>query len=127
MKSLKTPLRYPGGKSRACLKINSYFPTFDNYQEFREPFLGGGSVSLHVTKKYPHLKIWVNDFYEPLFNFWKTLQSDADQLKTNLLQEKTNNNTKEKAKDLFICHRVRLLSFRLTDKPGVSLLLFNYF
>ena len=68
MKALKTPLRYPGGKSRACTKMDPYFPDLRNFTEFREPFLGGGSVALHVTKKYPHLKITVNDLYEPLVN-----------------------------------------------------------
>ena len=53
MKSLKTPLRYPGGKSRACEKMGPYFPDLRNYDEFREPFLGGGSVAIYVTKKYP--------------------------------------------------------------------------
>ena len=44
LKSFKTPLRYPGGKSRACVKMDQYFPDLSNYVEFREPFLGGGSV-----------------------------------------------------------------------------------
>ena len=55
MKSLKTPLRYPGGKSRACTKLDQYIPNLDGYKEYREPFLGGGSVAIHITKKYPHL------------------------------------------------------------------------
>ena len=58
MKSLKTPLRYPGGKSRACTKMDAYFPDLRNYDEFREPFLGGGSVAIYITKKYPKLDIW---------------------------------------------------------------------
>jgi len=74
MKSLKTPLRYPGGKSRACTKMDPYFPDLRNYDEFREPFLGGGSVAIHITKKYPNLKIWVNDLYSPLVIFWQQLQ-----------------------------------------------------
>ena len=73
-KSLKTPLRYPGGKSRACTKIESYFPDLSEYKEYREPFLGGGSVALYVTKKFPNLKISVTDLYEPLVNFWQVLQ-----------------------------------------------------
>ena len=77
MKQLKTPLRYPGGKSRACTKMEPYFPDLRDFKEFREPFLGGGSVAIHVSKKYPTLKIWVNDLYEPLVNFWKTLQDDG--------------------------------------------------
>jgi len=90
MKSLKTPLRYPGGKSRACTKMDQYFPDLDSYVEFREPFLGGGSVAIHVSKKYPHLKITVNDLYEPLINFWIQLQTFGDELTDKLIEYKTN-------------------------------------
>ena len=90
MKSLKTPLRYPGGKSRACTKMDQYFPDLRNYTEFREPFLGGGSVAIHVSKKYPHLKITVNDLYEPLINFWVQLQTFGDELTDKLIDYKTN-------------------------------------
>ena len=84
LKAYKTPLRYPGGKSRACIKMDQYFPDLRNYVEFREPFLGGGSVALHVSKKYPHLKITVNDLYEPLVNFWQQLQMFGDELQKKL-------------------------------------------
>ena len=80
MKSYKTPLRYPGGKSRACTKMDVYFPDLRDYNEYREPFLGGGSVAIHITKKYPHLDVWVNDLYEPLYNFWRVLQDQGQEL-----------------------------------------------
>ena len=35
MKSLKTPLRYPGGKSRACVKLAQYLPDMKQFTEFR--------------------------------------------------------------------------------------------
>jgi len=101
-KSLKTALRYPGGKSRACVKMDPYFPDLRNYDEFREPFLGGGSVAIYVTKKYPNLDIWVNDLYEPLVNFWQQLQIFGIDLKDKLVDLKTTNNTPELAKDLFL-------------------------
>jgi len=84
MKALKTPLRYPGGKSRACTKMDVYIPDLRDYKEYREPFLGGGSVAIHITKKYPHLDIWVNDLYEPLYNFWRVLQDESDALYESL-------------------------------------------
>jgi len=102
MKSLKTPLRYPGGKSRACTKMDPYFPDLRDYKEYREPFLGGGSVAIHVAKKYPHLNIWVNDLYQPLVNFWQQLQDRGDILKDTLVDLKTSNNTPELAKELFL-------------------------
>ena len=77
MKSLKTPLRYPGGKSRACVKLDQYIPDLRDYKEYREPFLGGGSVAIHITKKYPHLDIWVNDLYEPCLLYTSPSPRDA--------------------------------------------------
>ena len=49
MAKLKTPLRYPGGKSRVVDAILERFP--DHFLEFREPFVGGGSVFLAVRQK----------------------------------------------------------------------------
>ena len=102
MKSLKTPLRYPGGKSRACTKMDQYFPDLREYDEYREPFLGGGSVAIHVTKKYPTVKVWVNDLYEPLVNFWKTLQSDGQKMRDELNQLKYRHPEPVSAKQLFL-------------------------
>ena len=102
MKSLKTPLRYPGGKSRACIKMDPYFPDLGEYDEFREPFLGGGSVAIHITKKYPHLKIWVNDLYEPLVNFWQQLQMFGREMRDELLQLKYRHVDPTSAKSLFL-------------------------
>ena len=83
-KSLKTPLRYPGGKSRALSKLFQFFPDLKNYKEYREPFLGGGSVALEVTKRYPDIEIWVNDLYEPLYNFWCELQHNGSEMQKEL-------------------------------------------
>jgi DNA adenine methylase len=102
VKSLKTPLRYPGGKSRACVKMNPYFPDLRNYKEYREPFIGGGSVAIHITKKYPYLDIWVNDLYEPLVNFWQQLQMFGTDLKDSLVALKSENNTPALARELFL-------------------------
>ena len=101
MKSLKTPLRYPGGKSRAVTKMDPYFPDLRNYVEFREPFLGGGSVALYVTKKYPNLKITVNDLYEPLINFWVQLQQFGDELTDKIRQYKSTHPEPDSARELF--------------------------
>jgi site-specific DNA-adenine methylase len=108
MKSLKTPLRYPGGKSRACVKMDPYFPDLRNYDEFREPFLGGGSVAIHITKKYPSLDIWVNDLYEPLVNFWQQLQIFGPDLKDKLVDLKSTNNNPESAKELFLASKEKI-------------------
>ena len=102
MKHLKTPLRYPGGKSRACTKMDPYFPDLREFKEFREPFLGGGSVAIHITKKYPHLDIWVNDLYEPLVNFWQQLQMFGPDMKSKLQELKSRYPDQVSAKGLFL-------------------------
>ena len=101
MKSLKTPLRYPGGKSRAITKMSRFLPDMNKYKEYREPFLGGGSVALYMTKQFPHLEVWVNDLYEPLANFWQQLQHEGDEITTRLRTFKTTYPTPDKARELF--------------------------
>ena len=100
-KGLKTPLRYPGGKSRACTKMGQFFPELREYVEYREPFLGGGSVAIYMSKMYPHLKITVNDLYEPLINFWMNLQMFGDDLYTELKNLKIAHCNQDSARCLF--------------------------
>ena len=100
-KTLKTPLRYPGGKSRAITKISQFFPDLTDFKEFREPFLGGGSVALWVTKQYPHLDIWVNDLYEPLANFWSMLRTNSDEMTVSLTNYKKTHPDHDTARELF--------------------------
>ena len=109
-KALKTPLRYPGGKSRAVTKMDQYFPDLRNYVEFREPFLGGGSVAIYIAKKYPHLKITVNDLYEPLVNFWSNLQMFGVELSEELKELKLKHNDPDSARVLFTSSKERINS-----------------
>jgi DNA adenine methylase len=88
--------------------MDPYFPDLRNYDEFREPFLGGGSVAIYITKKYPNLDIWVNDLYEPLVNFWQQLQMFGVDMKDKLVELKTANNTPELAKDLFLSSKEKV-------------------
>lgn len=101
MKSLKTPLRYPGGKSRAINKIVPHFPNLLDYKEYREPFIGGGSIAIHLSKMYPHLDVWVNDLYLPLVNFWRQLQERGDEMSDFLGSIKRFHNTEDKCRLLF--------------------------
>ena len=102
LKSLKTPLRYPGGKSRALANLFRFLPDLSQVTEYREPFLGGGSVALEVTKRYPKLDIWVNDLYEPLYNFWRELQDNGDKLHRRLQELKSRYPDQESARGLFL-------------------------
>ncbi len=74
---IKSSLRYPGGKSRAAKLISTLIPEFD---EYREPFLGGGSVFVYAKQRFPNKIFWVNDLYFELFKFWEMTQKDVDVL-----------------------------------------------
>ena len=74
---IKSPLRYPGGKSRAIEKIIPLIPAFE---EFREPFVGGGSVFLTLKQLYPDKKFWINDLYFELYTFWEYVQKDLESI-----------------------------------------------
>ena len=101
LKSYKTPLRYPGGKSRALSKIFQFAPNLTKIKQYREPFLGGGSVALEMSKRYPLMDIWVNDLYEPLYNFWCVLQHDVDELYETLFDLKSVYCNQDAARCLF--------------------------
>lgn len=74
---IKSPLRYPGGKSRSVDLISTIIPEFD---EFREPFLGGGSIFIYAKQRFPNKTFWVNDLYFELYKFWEMTQKDVDAL-----------------------------------------------
>ena len=73
-----SPLRYPGGKTRACKIIDeimtSHFDMHD-FDNMVSPFFGGGSFEFYVQHKY-NLPLIVNDKFTPLYNFWKQVKSD---------------------------------------------------
>ena len=102
MTSLKTPLRYPGGKSRAVTKMLQFVPDLSHYTEYREPFLGGGSFAIWMTQRYPDMNIWVNDLYEPLYNFWCELRDNGKKMRDELVQLKSRHPDPASAKVLFL-------------------------
>ena len=106
IKSLKTPLRYPGGKSKAVKTLSQWYPK--NISEYREPFIGGGSIAIDITKTNPNIPIWINDLYIPLYNFWLQLRDNGEELSERVYEEKQNtldagdpDKVTQRAKDLF--------------------------
>jgi DNA adenine methylase len=63
---IKSPLRYPGGKSKA---IEQILPLIPHFEEFREPFVGGSSVFLTLKQLFSDRKYWINNLYLELYKF----------------------------------------------------------
>lgn len=78
IKKVRSPLRYPGGKSRAIKKILPLIPK--DFKEFREPFVGGGSVFLAVKQELNSKALYViNDLNYDLYCFWKIAQNNIEE------------------------------------------------
>lgn len=71
----RSPLRYPGGKSRAARAIASFIPQTE--RSLCSPFLGGGSVELFLSHR---MRVKAFDVFGPLVDFWKELLEDPDRL-----------------------------------------------
>ena len=106
MKNLKTPLRYPGGKSRATKFLTPKFP--QDIKDYREPFIGGGSVAIEFTKLNPDASVWVNDLYNPLYNFWCILRDEPQELYEVIKGYKEDYGTPELARQLFNEMKIQL-------------------
>ena len=66
---MKSPLRYPGGKTRAVKHILPHIP--EDITELCSPFLGGGSLELAVADR--GTQVYGYDIFQPLTNFWHHL------------------------------------------------------
>jgi len=73
----KTPLRYPGGKSRAVETIMPYIRDLD-CGELCSPFLGGGSIELQCAEE--GMVVHGYDLFQPLVWFWEALLSNPQKL-----------------------------------------------
>ncbi len=72
----KSPLRYPGGKSRAVKGILSVFP--ENIERMCSPFLGGGSIELACSSL--GIKVYGYDIFSPLIDFWQEVLSNPEEI-----------------------------------------------
>ena len=90
-----SPLRYPGGKTKAIKQILPLLP--NEYSEFREPFVGGGSVFL-AAKQRRNANYIINDLNFDLFCFWKHAKENNNSLYEAI---KIIKDTKHDGRDLF--------------------------
>jgi DNA adenine methylase len=73
---VKSPLRYPGGKSRAVKIISKYIPK--GTTRICSPFFGGGSLEIHCAQN--GIKVYGYDSFGPLVDFWQVLLKNPSKL-----------------------------------------------
>ena len=96
-----SPLRYPGGKTRACKKLDHILQEYFDLNKFDSivsPFFGGGSFEFYLQSCY-HFKIYANDKFIPLYHFWKCCQEYKKEL-CDMLYTKINKITKIEFKNI---------------------------
>ena len=98
-----SPLRYPGGKTRACKKLDEILNTnfnIENIKTIVSPFFGGVSFEFFLQNKY-NLDIICNDKFKPLYNFWNSCKDNSKKeelckLLYGIVNTESNNITKDK-------------------------------
>lgn len=93
----KSPLRYPGGKTRACKILDELF--LENFDKNKiktiiSPFFGGGSFEFFLQNKY-NFHIKGNDKFTPLYNFWNICKSERKKELVEKLFDVVSKITKE--------------------------------
>lgn len=71
---VKSPFRYPGGKFYALKHIIPFLNVIE-HDEFREPFVGGGSVFYGKDKVKFN---WINDIETDIINVYNHIANDTD-------------------------------------------------
>ncbi|WLT38237.1 DNA adenine methylase [Synechocystis sp. B12] len=80
---IPSPLRYPGGKQKDIPLLAGILEQFERHneiKEYREPFLGGGSMLLYSIANLSAKKYWGNDAYPLLIDFWQETQENVEEL-----------------------------------------------
>lgn len=130
---LKSPIRYPGGKSKSIKFLKDFIPSFD---ELREPFFGGGSFSIFCAQQHPNKIFKVSDLNYELYCFWAHLKNDPHNLIEQIRnirdeyqdgkklyseiidRRNTNLSEQQRAIDFFILNRISFSG--LADCGGYS-------
>ena len=100
-----SPLRYPGGKTKAIGLITQYLPDVMP-KKILSPFMGGASLELAWANNLSEVdEVVACDIFYPLTNFWNHILSDpnklADQLETFQLGDTNYRAYKQILKDWY--------------------------
>jgi DNA adenine methylase len=111
MPKIKSPLRYPGGKSKALNQILPHLPP--HIREYREPFVGGGSVFLAVKSKLGDRvqSYWINDLNYDLYCFWIFARDQNELLAERVAEIKQKYRDGKELFRYYTCEDLKLSDF----------------
>lgn len=109
--ALKPFMRWVGGKVWFTKHIDSLLPDFvTNCEpfEYGEPFLGGGSIYIHMQERYYPRVCHINDKNPLVYNTWKNVQTDPVKTVVALQQWKSKMESCETKEEKRLCWRALL-------------------
>ena len=81
---LKPILCYPGGKWRFRAPIFAKLARYEGWVQFREPFVGGGAISIAMIAAHPESSVWINDLDVGVCCLWKALRDHPESLRRRI-------------------------------------------
>ncbi len=81
--TMKTPIRYAGGKSKAYNIITGYIDT--KPERIISPFIGGGSLESRWASEYG-VPVLGFDIFDVLVNFWNVLLESPEELADEMMK-----------------------------------------
>ena len=109
--SSKPFLRWAGGKRWLLKNINNYLPE-NGFEQYHEPFIGGGSMLFHLHPK----KAFISDLNHELIETYISVREEVTEVIEHLKQFK---NTKEEY------YKIRDQNFRSSSKRAARFIYLN--
>ena len=104
-------LRWAGGKRWLLKNINNYLPE-NSFEQYHEPFIGGGSMLFHLHPK----KAFISDLNHELIETYMSIKEEVTEVIKYLKQFK---NTKEEY------YKIRDQNFRSSSKRAARFIYLN--
>lgn len=114
----KSPLRYPGGKTRALTILGRYLAEhYPGRKTLLSPFVGGGSFELACASN--GFQVYANDLFVPLYTFWRVLKQDPNGLHAAVLKQLPV------SKEAFLQHRNSKLEYEDSNEVAAAYFVVN--
>ena len=120
-----SPLRYPGGKTKAIGLITQYLP--DNMPtRILSPFMGGASLEIAWSNNLDGVEeVVACDIFHPLTNFWNHILNDPNKLADELEKFKLGDNNYRAYKQILKDWYEDPIKNKLTDLEAAAHFYYN--
>ena len=125
MKTVKSFVKWAGGKNSLIPQITKYYPfELKNgfIERYIEPFVGGGAVLIDILQKYEIKEAYAFDINIDLINCYNVIKNNVEELINELDKKEKNfiDLNDEERQNYFYDIRAEYNSYKLNDKLDVK-------